>query len=86
MLKQLKKIQADISIRGLLMSSRVHIQIVLATMDKAKLSIETTSEQLVGLVFLGGAAPTLTFSDKELPPEGSTHNKPLYILVEHGEK
>ncbi|XP_028084928.1 uncharacterized protein LOC114286047 [Camellia sinensis] len=55
-------------------------------MDKAKLSIDTTLEQLVGLVFLGSANPTLTFSDKELPPEGSAHNKPLYIYVECKEK
>lgn len=54
--------------------------------DRAKLSIDTTPEQLVRLVFPGGVAPTLTFSNKELPPEGSAHNKPLYILVECREK
>lgn len=43
-LKQLKKIQADISIWGLLMASRVYRQAVLSTMDKAKLSINTTPE------------------------------------------
>lgn len=55
-------------------------------MDKAKLSIDTTPEQLVGLVFPSGASPTLTFTDKELSPEGSKHNKPLYISVECKEK
>lgn len=55
-------------------------------MDKAKLSINITPEQLVGLVFWGGVSPSLTFSDKELPPEGSKHNKPLYISVECREK
>ncbi|CAL5426627.1 unnamed protein product [Camellia sinensis] len=55
-------------------------------MDKAKLSIDTTPEQLVGLVFPGGTTPTLTFSDKELPPKGFAHNKPLYIAVECQEK
>ena len=60
-LKQLKKIQADISIWGLLMASRVHRQAVLSAMDKAKLSIDTTPEQLVGLVFQGGGSPALTF-------------------------
>ncbi|KAF5934205.1 hypothetical protein HYC85_030376 [Camellia sinensis] len=85
-LRQLKKIQADISIWGLLMASRVHRQAVLSAMDKAKLSIDATLEQLVGLVFLGGAAPMLTFSDKELPPECANHNKPLYISVECRDK
>ena len=78
----MKKIQVDISIRGLLMASQVHRQAVLSAMDKAKLSIDTTPEQLVGLVFPRGAALTLTFSDKELPLEGYAHNKPLYISVE----
>lgn len=55
-------------------------------MDKAKLSIDTTPEQLVGLVFPGGARPTLTFFDKEQSPEGSAHNKPLYISVQCREK
>ena len=82
MLTQLKKIQADISIWGLLMASHVHKLAVLSAMDKAKLSIDHTPEQLVGMVFLGGASPMLTFSDKELPPEGANHNKPLYISVE----
>ena len=86
MLKQLKKIQVDISIWGLLMASRVHRQAVLIAMDQAKLSIDITPEQLVGLVFPGGASPTLTFTDKELPPEGANHNKPLYISIECREK
>ncbi|KAF5932136.1 hypothetical protein HYC85_028307 [Camellia sinensis] len=34
----------------------------------------------------GCTAPTLTFSDKELPSEGSAHNKPLYISLECREK
>ena len=68
------------------MASRVHRQALLLTMDKAKLSIDTTPEQLVGLVFPGGASPTLTFSEKELLLEGSAHNKPLYISVECREK
>lgn len=40
----------------------------------------------MGLVFPGGVEPTLTFSNKELPLEGSAHNKPLYISVECREK
>ena len=81
-LKQLKKIQADISILGLLTASRVHRQAVLFAMDKAKLSIDTTPEQLVGLVFPGGALLTLTFTDKELPPEGLNHHTTSLWSVE----
>ena len=86
MLTQLKKIQEDISIWGLLLASRVHRQAILSAMDKAKLSIDTTPEQLVGLAFSGGVSSTLTFSDKELPPEGANHNKLLYISVECRDK
>ena len=68
------------------MASRVHRQAVLSAMDKAKLSIDTTPEQLVGLVFSGGATPMLTFSEKELPPEVANHNMPLYISVECRDK
>ena len=64
------------------MASRVYRQAVPSAMDKAKLSIDTMPEQLVGLVFTGGASLMLTFSNKELPPEGANHNKPLYIFVE----
>ncbi|KAF5934201.1 hypothetical protein HYC85_030372 [Camellia sinensis] len=56
--------------------------VALSAIDKAKLSIDTTPEQLVGLVFPGGAKLMLTFLDKELPPEGSAHNKSLYISME----
>lgn len=68
------------------MASRVHRQAILSAMDEAKLYIDTTLDQLVGLVFPGGAVPTLTFFEKELPPEDSAHNKPLYISVEYREK
>ena len=68
------------------MASGVHRQAVLSAMDKAKLFIDTTPEQLVGLVFPGRGSPALTFSDKELPPEGTTHNKPLYVSVECRDK
>lgn len=55
-------------------------------MDRVKLSIDTTLEQLVGLVFPGGAKPMLTFFHKELPSEGLAHNKLLYISMECREK
>lgn len=55
-------------------------------MDKAKLSIDTTPEQLVELVFSEGASLMLTFTDKQLPPEGANHNKSFYISVECREK
>lgn len=58
---QLKKIQVDISIQGLLMAPQVHRQAVLSAMDKAKLSIDTTPEHLVGLVFPGSTKPMLIF-------------------------
>ncbi|XP_028061194.1 uncharacterized protein LOC114264697 [Camellia sinensis] len=49
-------------------------------MDKAKLSIDTLPEKLVGLLFPSSTKPMLTFSDKELSPEGSAYNKPLEVM------
>ncbi|XP_028077313.1 uncharacterized protein LOC114279294 [Camellia sinensis] len=81
-LKQLKKIQANISIWGLLMASREHRQAMLSILSQAKLSIDTTPEQLVSLITPREAIPAITFADKELPQEGSGHNKPLYVSLE----
>ncbi|KAF5932889.1 hypothetical protein HYC85_029060 [Camellia sinensis] len=78
-LKQLKKIQADISNWSLPMASREHLQAMLSTLSKAKLSINTTSDQLVSMIMPGKTIPTMTFSDKELPHEHLNHNKPLYV-------
>ncbi|XP_028091985.1 MDIS1-interacting receptor like kinase 2-like [Camellia sinensis] len=58
--------------------------------EGTKKSSYTTSpevdEQLVGLIFPSSTKHALTFSEKELPSEGSTHNKPLYISVECKDK
>jgi len=81
-LKQLKKIQADISIWGLIMASRQHKQALLEAMNKTKLPIDTTTNQLVLLVTSGDITPVISFIDKELPPEGANHNRPFYVTLE----
>ncbi|KAI8530464.1 hypothetical protein RHMOL_Rhmol11G0060600 [Rhododendron molle] len=81
-LKQLKKIQADISIWGLLMSYYEHRNSFFKTLGKAKVPIDITLEGLVGLIMASKTLkPTIAFTDKDLPPEGLAHNKPLYISL-----
>jgi hypothetical protein len=81
-LKQLKKIQADISIWGLLMSSYEHRNSFFKTLGKAQVPINITPEELVGFIMTSKAIkPTIAFTDKDLPPEGLAHNKPLYISL-----
>lgn len=82
MLRQLKKITVDISIWGLLMASREHRQALLSLMNKTKLPIEATPDELMSLIMSWEANPMLSFSDKKRPPEGTNHNKPLYVSLE----
>lgn len=49
-LKQLKKIQANVSIWGLLMASQKHRQALLNTLNKSQVSLDTTPNDLVGLI------------------------------------
>lgn len=79
-LKQLKKIQADISIWGLLKSSYEHRQAVLNALEKILVPINTLSEALVSLV-ASKPQPTLKFTNVDLPQEGSAHNHFPHILV-----
>lgn len=85
-LKQLKKIQANISILGLIMASQEHRQALLEAMNRTKLPIDVTADQLVSLVTSGDVTPMISFTDKELPPEGANHNRPLYVTLESRKK
>ncbi|XP_077251885.1 uncharacterized protein LOC143891131 [Tasmannia lanceolata] len=49
LLKQLRKTQANVSIRGLLMSSPKHHQVILRELNAAQVSVDITPDELVGL-------------------------------------
>ncbi|XP_077252392.1 uncharacterized protein LOC143891746 [Tasmannia lanceolata] len=81
LLRQLKKTQANISIWGLLMASPKHRQVVLRELNATQVSVNITSDELVGLVAMGRVSKTLSFTDEDLTSEGHNHTRPLKITV-----
>ncbi|XP_077222144.1 uncharacterized protein LOC143855987 [Tasmannia lanceolata] len=81
LLRQLKKTQANISIWGLLMASPKHRQVVLRELNVAQVSVDITSDELVGLVAMARVSKTLSFTDEDLTSEGHNHTRPLKITV-----
>ncbi|XP_077252401.1 uncharacterized protein LOC143891751 [Tasmannia lanceolata] len=81
LLRQLKKTQANISIWGLLMASPKHRQVVLRELNAAQVSVDITSDELVGLVAMARVSKTLSFTDEDLTSEGHNHTRPLKITV-----
>ncbi|XP_077228499.1 uncharacterized protein LOC143861454 [Tasmannia lanceolata] len=81
LLKQLKKTQANVSIWGLLMASPKHRQVVLRELNSSQVSVEITPDELVSLVAMTRASQDLSFTDKDLPPEGRDHVRPLRITI-----
>lgn len=80
-LRQLKKIQANVSIWGLLMASQKHRQALLNILNKSRVSLDTTLDDLVNLINPEKSRRTITITDKDLPSEPK-HNKPLHITIE----
>jgi len=68
------------------MASLEHRQVLLEAMNKTKLPIDATIDQLVSLVTSGDVMPMISFTDKKLPLEGSNHNRPLYVTLENRKK
>lgn len=68
------------------MASQEHKQALLEAMNRTKLPIDTTADQLVLLVTSRDVTLVISFTDKELPPEGANHNRPLYVTLESRKK
>ncbi|XP_077250561.1 uncharacterized protein LOC143889991 [Tasmannia lanceolata] len=86
LLRQLKKTQANISIWGLLMNSAKHREVILRELNAAKVSVDITPDQLVGLVAMARVSKTLSFTDEDLTLEGRNHSRPLRVTVFCNEK
>ncbi|XP_077251882.1 uncharacterized protein LOC143891127 [Tasmannia lanceolata] len=81
LLKQLKKTQANVSTWGLLMSSSKHRKVVLKELNAAQVPTEITPDELVSLVAVTRISKVISFTDDDLPPEGSDHARSLKITV-----
>ncbi|KAL6346345.1 hypothetical protein AAG906_033141 [Vitis piasezkii] len=79
-LRQLQSTQARISIWSLLASSSTHRDALTRALSQIRVDTTTTPEGLIHMM-TAGRATCIVFSDDDLPPEGSGHTRPLYILV-----
>lgn len=79
--EQLNKMPAQISILGLLKVSETHRDALLKVLNETHVASSITPESLENLVGQVLATNVITFTDDELPPEGSGHNRALHITV-----
>ena len=81
-LKQLQKIQANISLWGLLMASYKHRQNLVELVNQIQVPITTTSQDLNAMIGSISRELTISYIDKDLMKKGKHHNDPLHITVD----
>ncbi|KAH7852918.1 hypothetical protein Vadar_030961 [Vaccinium darrowii] len=79
--KQLERTPASVSIWGQLSSSREHRQKLIRTLSNMEVPPDTPPKALVALLTPNRAKHVVTFTEKDWPPEGAGHNKPLHITM-----
>ena len=81
-LKQLQKIQANISLWGLLMASYKHRQNLVELLNQIQVPITTTSQDLNAMIGSISRELTISYIDKDLMKKRKHHNDPLHITVD----
>jgi len=79
MLKQLKKLKANITIGQLVVTSQKHRQLLIYELNKSDFSPQATLEEMIASIMFSKGI--ITFSSKDLSPGGSVHNNALYLTV-----
>ncbi|XP_027155699.1 uncharacterized protein LOC113758296 [Coffea eugenioides] len=79
--EQLNKMPAQISILDLLFSSDLHRDALLEALTQARIPKDISVDNFSHIVENVLTAKQITFSDEELPAEGTGHNKALYVAV-----
>ena len=79
-LRQLRTTQARISIWSLLASSNTHRDALIRALSQIGVDTTTTPEGLIHFL-TADRATCITFFDNDLPPEGLSHVRPLFIDV-----
>ena len=82
MFKQLQKIQANISLWGLLVASYKHRQNLVDLLNQIQVPTTTTSQDLNAMIGSINRELTISYSDKDLTKKGKHHNDPLHIIVD----
>jgi hypothetical protein len=84
--KQLSKMPSHISVLALLLASESHRKTLLKVLNEAYVPEDITGPSFENMVTSILVTNQLTFSDDELPPEGSGHVKALYISVKTNDR
>ncbi|XP_071933104.1 uncharacterized protein [Coffea arabica] len=79
--EQLNKMSAQISILDLLFTSDLHRDELLEVLTKARIPKDILVDNFSHIVGNVLTSKQITFSDEELPAEGTGHNKALYVAV-----
>ena len=79
-LRQLRTTQARISIWSLLASYSTHKDALIKSLSQIRVDTTTTPEGLIHFLTTDRAT-CIVFSDDDLPPEGLSHVRPLFIDV-----
>ncbi|XP_027155757.1 uncharacterized protein LOC113756189 [Coffea eugenioides] len=80
-IEQLNKMPAQISILDLLFSYDLHRDALLEVLTKAQILKDISVDNFSHIVGNVLTSKQITFSDEELPAEGTGHNKALYVAV-----
>ncbi|KAL2333958.1 hypothetical protein Fmac_015171 [Flemingia macrophylla] len=78
---QLNRTPTKITLLSLIMNSEPHHQALLKVLNEAYVAYNISQDKFKGIVSHITINNHLTFTDKEIPFEGATHNKPLNISV-----
>ncbi|XP_075081697.1 uncharacterized protein LOC107789346 [Nicotiana tabacum] len=78
---QPRKSPSQVSLLSLLISSNEHQKVLIKTLNKAYVPIETTVEQLERMEEQFFEVNQISFSRNDLPPEGAARNKALHLIV-----
>ena len=79
--EQLKKTPARISLLSLILSSEPHRKALQKVLNEAYVPQDINQEAMEHLVGRIQALNYVYFTEDELSPDGTRHNKPLYITV-----
>ena len=82
---QLRKTPAQISLLSLLIHSKEHREVLTRILNEAHISENITVGHLENMVNQIFEVNRITFTDDELPLEGSGHNRALHLIVKFEE-
>ena len=81
LIKQLRKTKVDVSVWELLSTSKDHREALMNALTELSVSTDISPQVLVSFLTNDRSNRSIIFSDVDLPTEGASHNKALYLTV-----